>query len=274
MIITHIRLVHEALGVWNDPAHYVDLMLDPTAGDNGYIIKSHDGFDPSPTDDYIEGFTQGIPLRENAPENKQLSLQIGFVPGPVTGTNASLRSRLYKLRNRRVFVILMNGPNRVAEITGTIRIFDAPIATNVPEAKLTIDCIDGFFVSPTEVYNDTAELGAYPPTIDYIEGDAPTGFEFRFHLTANTGSINVYTIDGRSVAVTYAFLSGDQIIVQTQRKQRRISMFRSAVFTDLTPLISVGSTWPKLFPGENQIQFTPATATMIYLSYFPRFWGV
>lgn len=276
MIIDTIRLYSDLIDVTGANV-FVDFPVTSLAGENGYILKATDGFDPSDNYLFVEGFdSAGIPINDPIPQGKELVLATNFVPGPA-GSVSSLRDALYKLISRPVKVQLMYNNGVVMFVEGAIRKLESPYSVNDPDAKLTIVCEDGLFKSPTQIVVPTGALSKSAPVIDYTLGTAPAGFIFNIVLTGNMTGFTLSGVSGGhawSLGVTGSFFTGDTIIFNTSRLERSITRIRSAVTTDQTGLIAVGSIWPRLHPGRNTFATSSSAFNWGSVTYYPRFWGM
>lgn len=277
MIIDSIRLLSDQIGV-SGAYIYTDLQINPTAGANGYMLKAVDGFDPSDTLNFVEGFdpTTGEPISDNKPQDKVLVMKVGFVPGP-SGSVSSLRDGLYMLVSRALTVQLRLGETVVAQIRGRMSKIEAAHSTNSPEVVMTVECEDGLFESPTQIVVPMGSVSKSTPTFDYVEGTAPTGFEMILTLTSGLSSFALTgTIGGRNwkFGVTTTFLTGDQLILQTDRKKRRFTIIRSSVGYDYSALVDAGTVWPKLHRGRNIFATSSSAFNWNSVKYYPKFWGV
>lgn len=289
MIVDTIRILNSHDNSYT-PALFIDLKIDSTAGENGYILKSHDGFDPSPTFEYTAGFMGsggyplevGVPVIDNEPENKELVLRIGLMPGPA-GTYSELRTRLYKLISRPVRVLLIAGGGHIADITGRISNVDVQLASNQPDMAITIKCDDGLFSRPMPQYTGIPAdpVAKHSWVYDYTDGDAPTGLTFGFEspggglggitLVGTLGELNWY------FSFLYPLEIGDYIIVQTEKRERGLFVVRSGNTTEISAYVQSGSIWPMLHPGMNVISKSGSVDSMLvwgFATYLPKFWGI
>lgn len=281
MIITKIRLEElqpmvGASGIW--PLPVIDFNLDPSAGENGYVLKEALGLDPPNLSSVVEGFdTYGNPVMGSTPDKRQIVFKIGLNPR-LGQSYGSLRDALYKYINRTVLVDLMADSLIVAQASGFIQIVESVHFSNQPDVQMTVECEDGEFVAPLAVDIPFANLNTLTPIINYEDGTAPTGFELQFTVTANhTGfSITSPGNNYNAFSTTFPFLTGDVVTISTQQRDKRLTVLRSSVLYDIAGYINAGAVWPKLYPGVNSFtwDFAVAWRTWISATYVPRYWGV
>lgn len=277
MIVTAIRIQSNySIGSLGTP--YIDFELTSNAGANGYILRGIDGFGPSKSNPVNEGFDNfGEPIKYLKPENKELSLKVGFLPGPA-GTVSSLRDKLYGIISRTVRVSLINGSAVIGYITGNIYESEPTHMSSDPTLQFVVSCDQGLFVAPDSVVVNTVGLGAIP-TFDYIEGTAATGAFMRFQVVSGVPAFGMYgkldTLNIRQwyLFINYTFLTGDELTIYTARDERKAIRNRGGILLDVTGYLQGGSIFPQLHPGENTFNINPAF-NLIEMNYFPRFWGI
>ena len=289
MKINKIRIEEEHPMVVGDISYAlpsIDLHLDSSAGENGYLVKASDGLGPTDLTAVVEGFdSNGIPIMGTKSSRRDMAFKMGLIPH---GQNdfSNLRDRVYRYMSRSVVVSLMYGSEVVAKTKGHIRQPDASYFTNQPELIITIECVDGELVAPKAVNIPFPRLSVPQPVITYEAGTAPTGLDLVFTVTENhsnftisnhakvwhKGNGNIQT----EFSVTYDFLVGDVISISTYQGERRISLLRSSTAYDLAGYLNSGAVWPRLYPGVNVFDWDIEVDWMAWTSasYLPRFWGV
>ena len=289
MIITKVRLQEKTPttnGTITWPLSFVDLELNPFAGENGYLLTDSAGLDPPDFISIVSGFdSAGVPVFDNATDKREVVLKIGLKPG-VGQTYSSLRDALYKYVSRALCVSLMNGSTTVAQTSGFIKKCESFLFSNKPYVQLTIECDFGDFYAPIATSIPVAELNTLTPKITYENGTAPTGLDLQFTVTAVQSSFKFEkhnklwyagnTDINTKFEVTYGLLIGDVITINTHPKDRRINLLRSSVNYDLAGYINTGAVWPRLFSGVNAFEWTVSNtwATVNSASYIARYWGV
>lgn len=281
MIITKIRLEEKQpmMGpndIW--PLPVVDLNLDSSAGENGYILKDVKGLDPPNLSSVVEGFDIfGNPVMGSVPNKRQLVFKIGLTPG-LGQSYGSLRDELYKFINRVVLVDLMNDTQIIAQSAGYIQVVEAVHFSNQPDIQMTVECEDGEFVGPMSINIPILDVTTLEPVLNYENGTAPIGFELQFTVTDDnvgfviSSPLNNYIEFGS----TYLFLTGDVVTISTQSRNKRITVFRDPDTYDIAGYVNAGAVWPKLYPGVNAFTWTFDSSWMDWISasYVPRYWGV
>ena len=289
MIINKVRLQEEhpmtsPSDSW--PLPICDLNLDITSGENGYILKNWEGLGPPELVSVVEGFdSTGIPIFTSVPEKRIIVLKLAFEPSPHQ-SYGQLRASLYKYISRTIFVQLMKDSLLIAQTSGFIRNMEPDHFSSKPGMIITIECQDGDFVGPLSIGIPLATLDVAQPIINYVDGDAPTGLDFQFTVDADTSG---FTISNHSefwhagsgdvnneFVVDFPFLDNDVVTMSTHPKNKRLTLLRSSVTSDLAGYINAGAVWPKLYSGVNSFAWTLHGSWMTFnnASYMPRYWGV
>lgn len=289
MIITKLRIQeeHPMQGdtiAW--PLDYCDLHVDSSAGYNGYILKNAVGIGPPDFISAVEGFdVNGVPIMESVPDKREIALRVAFRPG-IGQSVQQLRSDLYRYISRSVSLSFMNQAQTLARINGFIQKFETLHFSSQPEIQITIRCKTGEFSSPTPVTIPLSVIDNAAPIITYNEGDAPTGLDLKFTVTAAHSDFTISnygkfwhsgegTVDNQFI-MTYDFEIDDEITICTTPGKRKITLLRSAVEYDLAGYLNGGVVWPKLYPGVNTFDWDILDTWMSWDSatYTPKFWGV
>lgn len=289
MIITKIRLQEEhpmtgAAGSW--PLPICDFNLDSSAGNNGYILKLATGLDPVKSISVVEGFDSfGTSVMGSISDKREIGFRI--VLNPQLGQSySSLRDNLYKFKDRNVIVKFMDESIIIAQTSGYIRECEAVQFSDQPDIQMTIECEDGELSAPNPVTIPLSTLNNTTPVINYDEGTAPAGLELKFRaIAAGSGftisnHARVWFVGATQVynqfALTYSFLTNDEVTISTHPHDKRVSLLRGATTYDLAGYLNAGAVWPKLYSGVNTFEWNFSAGWMLWLSasYIPKFWGV
>lgn len=246
-----------------------------------FVVKSIDGLDPPPISVAVsQSIYEGGVYQGKRPENREITLLMGFQPDYSIGENAGdLRSQLYsmltpKMRSDLTFSLLDSSDVVLAYTTGQIKKFEAPIFSKDPEVQIVIPCFSSYFVKDRYTVPSPGTLTKNPLTVTHL-GNAPTGFKLQVTLTANQSTFSVTNeVNNEWLAFTYAFETGDVITFNTHAGQRTATLLRDGVTSSLLQYLSANSIWFQMHGGVNK--FIPSTTsfTLNEISWIPRFWGV
>lgn len=254
--------------------------LDSTIETSPYILKSIDGLDPPPINIVIQNsLYSGSIYQTRNPQLRQLVMRIGFQPNYSIGqTVADLRSQLYQWLTPKfglpVKIMLLDSVGSVQAYThGHVSKCEANPFTKDPEIVLTFDCESSYFTTDAYVYPSP---GTLPKTSFSIinPGDAPTGFMMQMTMTGTASSIFMSDRYKSQLWISYSFLSGDVITVNTKPGSRVMSLLRSSVVTNLLPYQNNQSTWLQMFGGTNYFTMNTANYNFTALTLYPNYWGV
>jgi phage-related protein len=109
-------------------------------------------------------------------------------------------------------------------------------------------------------------------------GTAETGFYVQVNVTANTPKLTLKN-NNKTMVLTYPFLAGDVVYIDTNRGSRNITMVRSSVTYPLIAYLDVLSPWLELHSQTNTMSVygtlsTDLVAGVKTLKYRASYWGV
>lgn len=194
---------------------------------------------------------------------------------------SDLRDDLYRgvaaSRDGTIQIRLKNGPTTVAALTGFVTKFETGLFSKTPQAQLTIRCDDGMLRSLTTKEFDTASLLANNTIVDGVS-TAPHGLKMAVTLLGNSSSFAIQdhpTTPTWKFLVTHPFFTNDVIHLSSSFDGKYIYVDRSSVKTYLAEKVDLGSSWPVIFPGANDISIVVDNGFIWdSLTYYETFWGV
>lgn len=218
---------------------------------------------------------------ELAINKREVVLLVALNPKFSQGKSYSdLRDDLYRgiaaSRDGTVQIRLKNGTHTVGALTGFVTKFETGLFSKTPQAQITIRCDAGMIRALDEVHLDVEYIST-DTTIPDALSTAPHGMKFSLSFDAPSASFVVRdaTAPDWSFTVTYSFLAGDVLYFSSAYDGRYVYIDRSGTDIYLVDKISVGSSWPMMFPGANDLQFIADGAiTFLTYSYYPTYWGV
>lgn len=266
MLFTKIRLA----GRTN-----IDLPFFGLRPTNTYILKAVDGLGPPEVGVFLSnGLYQG-----RRPQDKQLIVRVGLNPNHAVGqTVSSIRNTLYGLLtpgpSDAIVVKLMNGPNVVATVTGYVSKLEIVPFSKDPEVQITIECDSPYLKdeNPTVIVPETKSSF----TINN-GGSVTTGFYFDLTFNADAASFVLRSeapATGPKMQITYAFLAGDTLMVDTRKNQKTVQVKRGSTTTRIIKALSSDSVWFQLHPGENDFWATPDTFDWVQTIHHRLHWGI
>lgn len=196
---------------------------------------------------------------------------------------SSLRDFLYKLvassRTGLIHVHFLDGETMVAGISGFITKVEAPHFNKEAEVQITVSCDDPMLraMSPVSV-----DVGSLDPADTNIQDDistAPHGFKFEMLFDSAVDSFNIHDPSEPNwqfeVTPVGGFLQNDILHFSSEYNNRYIYVVRGGTPIHLADVITTGSVWPILFPGENPLSCDDAEAmTWQTITHYPTYWGV
>ena len=83
-------------------------------------------------------------------------------------------------------------------------------------------------------------------------GDMETGVLIRLNAVGNLVNPKIYNTDtGEYMIINQEMQKGDEITINTRKKQKSVTMLRDGTVSNLIGKLQAGSTWFSLIPGDN-----------------------
>lgn len=83
-------------------------------------------------------------------------------------------------------------------------------------------------------------------------GDMETGVLIRLNAVGNVVNPKIYNTDtGEYMIINQEMQKGDEITINTRKKQKSVTMLRDGTVSNLIGKLQAGSTWFSLIPGDN-----------------------
>lgn len=196
---------------------------------------------------------------------------------------SDLRDSMYKMiassRSGILDIHFKNGVNTIAKLSGFVKKFEAPHFTQTPELQLTIECKDPLLKAPTRTTVDVTGLDPALTTIQDNLSTAPHGFMFEVSFLGALATFSIADPNDASwvfeVSPAGGFLIGDILHFSSEQGEKFIYIERGLDTIYLADVITSGSVWPILFPGDNVFAIeNPASVQWDAISYCATYWGV
>lgn len=254
---------------------------------NPYNVKAIIGLD---ADDIVSRFYAGsgdLKFYNLSLEKRDIVIRIALNPRfNLNESYSGLRDELYKIisssRTGLVEIQFKNDEEVVAVVYGFVKKFEAAHFNKEQEVQITLNCPDPILRAPTPVSVVLDDVDPALVNLEDLLSTAPHGFKFELHMIDNIpGGIemSVFGDDTWSFEVTPdgGFLFDDVLYFSSEYNDKHLYIMRPGV-TDpihLADKIVVGSVWPIMFPGDNELVFSnPTDVEFDSISYYPTYWGV
>lgn len=248
---------------------------------NPYNVKTILGLDADDIAPRYYGGTGNTKFYNLSLEKREIVVIISLNPRfSLNESFSDLRDALYKMisssRTGIVQLQFKNGVTAVAAISGFVSKFEAPQFTKTSEVQMTISCTDPMLKALTATDVDVSELD---PLLTVIQDDlstAPHGFLADIEFVANTPAFNIGDVDWSfEVIPVGGFLIGDVLHFSSEHNNKFLYLTRGINDIYLADVITPGSVWPVLFPGDSTfVCENPTTLEWNAISYYPTYWGV
>ena len=219
---------------------------------------------------------------------REVVVLVALNPSFAQGKSYSdLRDDLYRgiaaSRDGTIQVCLKDGARTVGALTGFVTKFETGLFSKTPQAQITIRCDDGTIRSPNETMVNTYGLSTDTTVVDNVS-TAPHGFKFNIKFDAISDDFVIqdatvptwtFTVTPGTIGGDTGFLVDDVLYFSSSYDGRTVYVERGVETLYLVDKIELGSTWPVLFPGANELQFIADGAfTWNDFTYFETYWGV
>lgn len=253
---------------------------------NPYMVKSIDGLDADAIIARYYGSSgdSTVKFYQLAQQKRSLVIRIGLNPNAdLTESFSSLRDKIYKLiassRTGTIKVQLKRETLIVAEISGFVEKVEAGLFNKEQEVQITVKCSEPTLKAPSRTSIPVAGLDPAATTIVDSVSQAPHGLIFTLKIMLSTPSITITDPDDDSwsyvITPPGGFLPLDVIHFSSELNNKELYLIRSGVVIYLADVITPGSIWPIIFPGENKLSVSPATSVQwLTILHYPTYWGV
>lgn len=251
---------------------------------NPYLLKKVDGLDAEQITPqfYGQGLVSNANFSSLVLEPREVVMRIGLRPNWRSGeTPSSLRSNLQRAiasnRKGTVELRLFDDEVAVGVLEGFITKFTAPTTTAESDVFITIKCPDPLIRSQdvTSQIVEEVDLGDTVVINDPVS-TAPHGMYMKFTFTGGAAAFTMSDPgDDWAFEINYAFLTGDELYISSDENNKYVYRVRSAVTLHLADVLAIGSTWPVMFPTENE--YTIEDDTVLTLNewyWYETHWGV
>lgn len=264
-------------------------------GNSRYVIEDITGIDPpeATINTTRNANADGSVYNSSYVNNRQIIITIA-----INAPAEENRLLLYKyFKSKYGIRLYYTNDTRDVYIDGYVQKISVSYFSKKQIAQITIICPDPMFnAKDSEIvdFSSVKDLFTFPFTIEtpipfgeiLIEqeinipntGDVESGFIFTIHALGTLSTpklINADTLE--YFQVNKALAVGDEIVINTKKKQKSVTLISDGVSTNLIGYIESGSTWFELHPGDNTYIATAESNPenmMCYATVTDQFGGV
>lgn len=157
----------------------------------------------------------------------------------IEGYVESIPIRLFEIKQKAQISILCPFPffKRIKEsiinFASVIGNFEFPFSISA----------EGIAFSESEVYSEKSIVN---------DGDVPNGVIIELISTGLVLNPKIYNTETREFFIlNFEMQSGDKVIIDTIKGEKRVTLLRNGIESNLISHIAIGSTWLQLSPGDN-----------------------
>jgi len=238
------------------------LSLPLTDISSGYVVQEVRGLDPVKATIVSTKLAQldGSRRQASRRENRNIVIDLGFVPELASSTVQALRRNLYAYLMPKTMVTLRFHVDGVGfvDIQGEVESCEAPLFTAEPIVTVSIICFDPDFyaLASSEVAGSTTSTSG-EATFQY-PGSTEAGFIFELPVTRTLTGFTIYNTLPNGIQQIFDFedglLSGDKITLTTVPGNKSITRTRAGVEKSVLYGVTPESVWPYFSPGGNTVR--------------------
>lgn len=257
------------------------LELDDTS--QGYKVQEIDGLDPVKATLVSSSFasTDGEQYQSGRRETRNIKIQLGLEPDPLTDSVRSLRKRLYGYfmpKSEVTFVFYMDDGLAV-NIVGRVESFETALFTQEPAVDISIICYDPDFYDPVPVHISGSSTAGNVNSIVSYGGEVETGLVFNLNVNRTLTDFTIYhTLPSgelRQLDFSGSLVSGDVLTISTVFGDKGATLTHLGSPKSVLYAISPQSRWIELAPGANLLRVYASGAGVPYtIDYTTRYGGL
>lgn len=258
---------------------------------SGFIIKSMDGLGPTKANINTTDIAtnDGSIFNSSRLDKRNITLNLEFFQTD-TESIEDIRQKTYKYFpiNQRVY-ITVETDNHTLETEGYIETNEPYIFSKNEGTNISIICPDPFFYSKNIVETvfsgveplfefpfsneslttSLLEFGAIQNKTEQVivyEGDGKVGISIYIHALGSVSNIKIANVKTREIMIINtdklatltgsSIKAGDNIIINTQKGNKNVTLIRDGVRTNILNCIEKGSQWFTLVKGDNIFAYT------------------
>jgi hypothetical protein len=275
----------ELIALYSNDSEIVNFNMVGPDPSNPYTIKGITGLDAEEIIPkyYASGTISGSKFNDLVLGPREVGILIDLKPNyRLSQHPADLRGTLMKAiassRTGEIQLRFIEGGVCWGAIKGFVTKFEAPVSSKSTEVKFTMRCDDPIIRSLTVTSQVVDDLSFSEPLLIDPISTSPHGFKFKITFTANTVLPFAIT-DHPSLPdwyfqINYLFETGDELYFSSESNDKYLYRIRSAVTLNLADLLDLGSIWPMLFPGENQLYFFTLGFDWDEVFWYETHWGI
>lgn len=262
----------------------VELSFRDPRSVNPYNVKYIFGLDADEIIPTYYGASEDSTFYNLSLTKREIVVRIGLNPNFTQNQSYSdLRDALYKMiassRTGKISLYFQNGVDVIAVISGFVSKFESPHFEKTQQVQLTINCVDPMLKALEPIDMVLTGLDPAETVIEDVLSTAPHGFKFKMDIVDDIDSIIITDPNDDTwsfeIIPANGFVTFDILNFSSEYNKKKLYITRGENTIQLADVITPGSIWPIIFPGENTFSFTNPTALVWNkITYFPTYWGI
>lgn len=257
------------------------LQLDDTS--QGYIVQEIEGLDPVKATLVSSSFAamDGEQYQSSRRETRNIKIQLGLDPDPLTDSVRSLRKRLYGyfLPKSEVTLSFYSDDGPRVSIVGRVESFETALFTQEPAVDISIICYDPDFYDPVPQHLSGNSTAGTAKTVVHYDGEVETGIVFKLNVNRTLTDFTIYhTLPSgelKQLDFSGSLVSGDVLTISTVTGDKGATLIHTGTSSSVLYAISPQSHWLELVPGDNLLRVYASGAGVPYtIDYTTRYGGL
>ena len=256
------------------------LIFDMFENDSGYQVEV-DGLDPVKAEIVTTSYAgkDGVQFTSASRGARNVKIGIDLVPdGTEEKTYTKLRRTLYSffMTKSQVRLRLHDTSGLYVDLFGVVEDTAAPMFEEDPDVNVVILCTEPDMIDPrTVTLNGVTVSGGTLTEVDY-PGTVETGILFEMTVDRTVNDFTIYNTgeDGglQQLDISGELLSGDKLIINTNRGSKSITRTRSGTTTSMLRAKTPQSNWIEFAEGLNNFRvYTPGDPIPYKVEYTVRY---
>lgn len=238
------------------------------------------------------GTNDGSIYNSGRNENRNIVLQIE----PLRNIEKN-RIALYKVfRKKQLCEFYFKNGSRDVFIEGYVENIDGDLFEESQSIQVSIICNQPNFKALEETVTDISSvvpLFTFPFTIPadgiefsiiekaveknvYNEGDTESGLLIELRAVGDVSNPTIYDEAGNSFGIKIDMLEGDKIVINTNKGEKAVTLYKDGVATNIINKVYPSPTWFTLQPGDNVFMYSAENPDLLQIvfKHFTQYEGV
>lgn len=268
--------------------------------ETGFLIKKIDGLGPTKANINTSEIStnDGAMFNSSRINQRNITISMLFVESEIGESIEDIRQKSYKyFPIKKELKLIIETDNRTVEISGYVESNEPDIFNSRESTQISIMCPDPFFYSTGEEGTGTTVFYGVQQSFEFpfenaslngaviefgviqnksenvitYNGDSEIGITIIIHAIGDASDITIYNTGTREImfidttklsALTGAGVgNGDEITITTSKGNKRCTLLRNGIRTNILNCLGRSSSWFSLAKGDNIFAFSAVSGS-------------